>query len=307
VVLGGALATLGQSEEGARMLEEAARLDPRDPAAYRELGRLYWTQNRHSDAERVYRRAIAERPGDWLSYQFAGSYFALRQKLDEAERNYRKAIELTPDNHAPYQNLGAILLRAGRVREAEQMMRRGLSLNATSAAYSNLSTLYMYQGRYGDAVSPAENAVRLAQSDAPVEYRVWGNLGDAYWLAGEPREKSLQAWTEARNRAAELVSRTPKNALYLAHLAKFEAKLGSPADAARHIAAAVKLTPDDAAVRFQCGLALAVAGRLPEALAHIEAAVAKNFPVDEVRRSPELAPLRNQSRFQQLIQSQDRR
>jgi serine/threonine-protein kinase len=302
ILYGGSLATLGRGTEAAKALEEAARLDPRDPAVYRELGRLYWTLNRHSDAERVYRRAISERPGDWMSFQFAASYFASRQKFDEAERLYRKAIDLSPDNHAPYQNLGAVLLRTGRLREAEQVMRRAVGLKPTSAGYSNLAALYMYQGRYREAIPFAENAVRLAPSDYPAEYRIWGNLGDAYWLAGEPAGKSRKAWTEARDRTADLVSRAPANALHLAHLAKFEAKLQRPAEAERHAAAAVKLLPDDAAVRFQCSLALAVAGRLPDALAHLEAAVARNFPVDEIRRSPELAPLRNSQRFQQLVQ-----
>jgi serine/threonine-protein kinase len=307
IVLGGALAELGNPAGAAAALEEAARLDSRDPAVYRELGRLYWLQNRHGDAERVYRRALVERPGDWLSYQFAAQFYASRHRLDEAERLFRRAIELTPDNHAAYQNLGALLIRAGRLRQGEEMTKRALSLNPTSVSFSNLAALYMYEGRYREAVHPAEEAARLAPSDYPAEYRIWGNLGDAYWLAGEPPDKSNQAWTTARDLAAQLVTRTPDNALYRAHLAKYEAKLGRSAEALRLASAAAQLRPDDAAVRFQCGITLAVAGRHPDALAHVEAAIAKGYPIDEARRSPELAPMRNLPRFLQLVQPQPRR
>jgi tetratricopeptide (TPR) repeat protein len=231
---------------------------------------------------------------------YAAGFYQSRQRFDEAEKLYRKAIDLCPDNHSPYRNFGGVLFRMGRYRQAEQMMLKAQQLNPTSVGYANLAALYMVQRRYQEAVPAAKLAAEHATRDSPNEYRIWGNLGDAYWLAGLPQAQAVEAWTKAASLARAQLARTPSDMRVLATLAKYEAKLGQKADAVRDIQDAVRRDPASAAVRFQAAQTLALAGRPDDALNEIAKALELKFPVTELREAPELEPLRKLPRFQQL-------
>jgi tetratricopeptide (TPR) repeat protein/tRNA A-37 threonylcarbamoyl transferase component Bud32 len=307
IVLGGVLADMQRPAEAIRELETASRLDPQDAWTYRELGRLYNLQARFADAEQLYQRALALRPSDWMVAMYAASFYQTRQRTDESEKLYRKAISLSPDNYAPYRNLGGLLFRLGRYREAEQMMLKAQQLNPTSIGYSNLAALYMLQRRYTEAVPMAKLAAERAPRDSPNEYRIWGNLGDAYWLARMPQPQAVEAWTKAAALARAQLARTPADMRILATLAKFEAKIGQNADAIRDAGDAVRRDPANAAIRFQAALALALAGRHNEALDELAKALELKLPVSEIREAPELEPLRNLPRFKQLTSSSNTR
>ena len=300
VILGGVLAESRQQQEAVRELEAAIQLDPREPAAYRELARLYWSLARYRDAEQLYQKAIAARPGDWMTYSFAARFYVTWQHYQEAERYFRKAIELTPDNPDAYRNLGGLLAKLGREREAEAMMLKAQTLNPIATGYSNLATLYMVQGRYKDAVPMAEQAAALA-AQMPKAYLIWGNLGDAYWLARADPAKAREAWRKAAQIAQEEAARAPADTIILSYLAKYQAKLGDAPGALQRLEAARRQAPDNGAVRYQAGLAYALLGKNDPALRELAAALDRKFPVEEVQKAPELAPLREDPRYQQLI------
>jgi tetratricopeptide (TPR) repeat protein len=300
VILGGVLAESRQQQEAVRELEAAIQLDPREPAAYRELARLYWSLARYRDAEQLYQKAIAARPGDWMTYSFAARFYVTWQHYQEAERYFRKAIELTPDNPDAYRNLGGLLAKLGREREAEAMMLKAQTLNPIATGYSNLATLYMLQGRYKDAVPMAEQAAALA-AQMPKAYLIWGNLGDAYWLARADPAKAREAWRKAAQIAQEEAARAPADTIILSYLAKYQAKLGDAPGALQRLEAARRQAPDNGAVRYQAGLAYALLGKNDPALRELAAALDRKFPVEEVQKAPELAPLREDPRYQQLI------
>jgi eukaryotic-like serine/threonine-protein kinase len=236
-----------------------------------------------------------------MTYHFAASFYSGWQHYEEAERYWRKAIELTPDNPTAHRNLGALLFKLGRYREAEQVMLKAQSLNPTAAAYTNLAALYMIQRRYPDAVKAAERAAALATQQMPREYLIWGNLGDAYWLARADPGKAEEAWRKAAKIAREEGARVSNNALHLSYLAKFEAKLGDAPGAVQHAEEACRLGPNNGNVRYQAGLAYAVLGQTEPALRELAAALDQKFPVEEVQNAPELAALRKDPRYQQLI------
>jgi tetratricopeptide (TPR) repeat protein len=300
IVLGGVLADLQRTADAVQELEIAARLDPNDAWTYRELGRLYNQAGRYSDAEQAYQRALSLRPSDWMVATDAANFYQSRQRFDGAEKLYRKAISVCPDNYSPYRNFGGVLFRLGRYREAEQMMLKAQQLNPTSVGYSNLATLYMVQRRYQEAVPLAKLAAELAPRDSPNEYRIWGNLGDAYWLAGLSQGLAVEAWTKAAASARVQRARNPNDMRLLATFAKFEAKTGHNAEAIRDAQEAVRRDPASAAVRFQAALTLTLAGRRDDALNEIAKAVDLKFPLPEIREAPELEPLRKFPRFQQL-------
>ncbi len=302
VVLGGIQSDLGQYEDAIRELETARTLDPRDPAPYRELGLLYFRLGRNRDADDVYAKAIAQRPGDWLTYRYAASHYASTQRFDDAERSFRRVIDLTPDNHEGYRNLGAVLLKlGGRQREAEEMLLRAQSLNPTARALANLGYLYMQQRRYTEAVAVMEQAVALAPQQVPNDYIIWGNLGDAYWLARSSMDKAKESWRKAAEIVRRQITGTAGDGDALSYLAKFEAKAGESDGALRHVEAALAHSPQSATVRYQAGLVYALLGRHDRAVDELASAITLKYSTEEIQQAPELDSLRGDPRYVQLF------
>jgi serine/threonine-protein kinase len=295
------LAESGQQDEAVKELQTAVRLDPSDPAGYRELARVYQMQARPVDAERVFKQAIDARPGDWIACSDLASFYNSRQRYLESETQYRKVLELTPDNPYGYRNLAAVLIRLGKNREAEGMLRKALELRPLARTYSNLGALLMFQGRYADAVPAMEKAAEIGLRETPREYRIWGNLGDAYWLAKLPPEKAQIAWRRAVEIAELQLTGKPGDAELMSLLAKYHSKLGDRANALRRIADAVRLAPSNATVHYQSGLALALLGDRARALAELTAAAGLKYSIEEIRQAPELATLHESPDFQKLI------
>jgi serine/threonine-protein kinase len=295
------LAELGQQDKAVAELQTAVKLDPNDPAGYRELARVYQMQGRPEDAERVFKQAVGARPGDWMAYSNLAAFYNSRQRYQEAESEYRKVLELTPDNPYGYRNLGAVLIRLGKNSEAEKMLRQALALRPLARTYVNLGALLMFQGRYPDAVTAMEKAAEIGVREAPGEYRIWGNLGDAYWLAKLPPEKARGAWRRAVEIAEPQLTGKPGDAELLSLLAKYHAKLGDRAKASERIAAALSLAPSSAMVHYQAGLVFALLGDRTRALAELTVAVNLKYSIEEIRQAPELVPLHQTPEFQELI------
>jgi serine/threonine-protein kinase len=252
----------------------------------------------------VFKKAVAQRPGDWQTYRAAATYFAGVQQFDEAEKYSRKVIEIAPENSSGYMALGALLLKLGHQKEAEQMLLKAVDLNPTATGYANIAVVYMDQHRYADAVTVMEKAAALAEKTQPGEFRIWGNLGDAYWLAKAPPEKARAAWTRAADiTRAQAQATTPADPELLSYLAKFETKAGEPAPALEHVQEAVKEGAAVATVHYQAALAYALLGRVDSSLEEIAAALRLKYPVDEIQRAPELENVRGDRRYKSLFES----
>jgi len=304
--LGAILAEAVEPEAAARELEMALRLDPRDPAVCRELANLYRSQQRFGEAEQVLQKAIAARPGDWISYTDLGTFYFGQHRYDEAERAYRKVKELVPDNHLGYRNLGVTLVRLGRNREAETELRRSVALRPAAIGYSNLGALLMFDGRYQEAVEVMEKAAHLAPQETPNNFRLWGNLGDAHWLARNNLDQARTAWRRAAETAARQLTGTPADAELLSYLAKYQAKAGDEKAAAQQIQAALNYAPDNAMVRYQAGLIYALLGQKERALSELAAALDHGYSASEIQTAPELGMIRTDPNYQQLIQRRGR-
>ena len=304
VVLGGIFTDLGQNDDAIRELETALQRDPRDPAPYLELGRLYGRLGRHTEAEDLFAKAIAQRPGDWRTYRAAATYYTGVQQLAEAERYSRKVLDLAPDNSEGYMNLGALLLKLGQRKEAERMLLKAQDLNPTASGYSNLGYLYLAQHRFPEAVAVMEKSTAIAEQQQSGEFRIWGNLGDAYWLAHANPEKARQAWSRAATIVRDRLGAAPvQDPELLSYLAKFEAKAGDLGPASRHLDTALAQGKSSANTQYEAALAYAVLGRADDSLRALAAAIQLKYPIDEIQQAPELGTLRGDRRYSLLFPS----
>jgi tetratricopeptide (TPR) repeat protein len=165
-------------------------------------------------------------------------------------------------------------------------------LNPSSKTASNLAALYMYMERYKDAVALSEKAAEAAVRDAPTEYRIWGNLGDAYWLAGAAPDRAKSAYERAIKIAEGIRDDKDESADLSSILAEYYAKLGEKDLAVERIESALRTDPESGSVRFQAGLVYAVLKQNARAIKELQVALVRGIAPDSIQHAPELKGLR---------------
>jgi tetratricopeptide (TPR) repeat protein len=188
----------------------------------------------------------------------------------------------------------------GEWADAEHSLKEALTQRPGGSVYSNLGALYIYAGRYSDAVPMLEQAVSLGGSDEKHAYLIWGNLGDAYrWSAG--RETSAgAAYGKAIALGTSQLEVNPKDATLLSQIALYEAKVGELEQAQAGTRSALKLAPGDPAVLFTSALVLEMSGRRAASVQALRAALQAGYSLSFVEREPELLSLRKDPRYEEI-------
>ncbi|MFM7449958.1 MAG: tetratricopeptide repeat protein, partial [Leptolyngbyaceae cyanobacterium] len=76
------------------------------------------TSGRYVEAERIFRQAISQDPKNAAAYYNLGLALYYQKKLDEAVKAYNQAIALDPKFAAAYNNLGIALRAQNKLDEA---------------------------------------------------------------------------------------------------------------------------------------------------------------------------------------------
>jgi tetratricopeptide (TPR) repeat protein len=160
-------------------------------------------------------------------------------------------------------------------------------------AYSNVATSAFYLGRFEEAAAMYRRALELA----PEDYRMWGNLGDAYaHLAGRSADSDA-AHRKATTLGEQRLRINPADADAMADLAPWYASLGQR-DRARQLAGeALRRDPGNTYVHYNAALVALRLGDPETALAELERAVELGYPRRLLPSDPGLLPLRAHRRF----------
>lgn len=111
--------------------EEASRLMPADPEAYRARGVAYLANGNAAEAAKEYARAASLRPQHYLLWLDLGR---ARDQADDTEgaiAALREAVRLAPFFAQPRWQLANVLFRAGRYEEAFPELRRAIAGDST--------------------------------------------------------------------------------------------------------------------------------------------------------------------------------
>jgi len=279
--------------------EELQRLLARDPArddARRLLGEILLAQGRAPEALIEMRGAVAQRPDFWRNQASLGQAYLRAGRYAEAAAAFQRATELQPDNSRPFQLLGTAYSMIGDDDHAVANYRRAIEIAPDSRAYSGLGTTYYRQGRFAEAVQPFEEAERLDPS-SPIKYR---NLGDVYARLGR-KEAAREAYGRALERSESLLRVSPGDARTIGLAALLEAKLGRHEVAARRVAEAVGLSPEDGEVLYRKSIVAALGGRTGESLASLRDALAHGYSAVDAGRDDDFGALRDNPAFQRLV------
>jgi len=283
----------GAAEQAVADFERALALDPASGDAYRGLGRAFEEAGRTADAERTYRKAIELRPDSWTNHTQLGVLTWRQGRYAEAEAAFRRAIELAPDNARAHSNLGALLHVVGRDDEATAELERAMAIRPSYAAASNLATIQFYRGRYAEAARAFEAARDIDARD----YRLWRNLGGAYYWAPSERDKATDAFRRAVELGEEARSVNPRDADVLVRLADCYAMIGEEPSARRLVRDALATAPDDVEVLQVAAGVHEQLGQRDEALRLVKRALERGYPAASLERDPTFAALVRDPRY----------
>jgi serine/threonine-protein kinase len=302
VMLGAIYRRTNHLEDAVREYNRALALDPSSADAYTRLANITAATGKQAEAEALHKKAISVRPGDWAPYYALGAFYWARGRYSEAQEFSQRALELAPDNTQVLNNLGAVYVRRYRLGDAVKTLKRSLEIRPSVSAYSNLGYVYYLQGNFTEALPLWEKSVELSPRDP----RVLGNLADVYRLTGNA-EKAQQSYQKAIQLAERALSNDPLSGSgpgirMRASLAKFYAYSGNKAKALSEIERALAQGPEEVEVLFASVEVLEAVGERDRALEALGKALRAGFPAEEVARNPDLARLRDDPHYKQMLE-----
>jgi tetratricopeptide (TPR) repeat protein len=133
---GNALYNQGQYKEAAAMYEQALPLakEKNIPVVLARLADSYSRAKEYDQAIATYQKALQTSPDDAALHNNLGSVYATSGKLTEAQAQFEKAAQLDPTNAGRYYfNIGAIMYNSGKMDDALTAFEKVISLDPKNA------------------------------------------------------------------------------------------------------------------------------------------------------------------------------
>jgi tetratricopeptide (TPR) repeat protein len=215
------------------------RLDPERAEVWDGLGSVAHHTDRHTEAERLFRRAAELRPENANYHDHLGVALRALGRFDEAVAQYEKALEIQPERASTLNNLGNALLEAGQAESAAEMLRRAVALAPGSASFHlNLARALVRCQRLGEAIEQLE-LVRGSTTDPQIEIE----RGHVLTM--------IERWEEAIAAYRRAEAAGVRNVAMYHNLATLLQYLGRSEEAAEAYRAALSIRPDFALSRRQ--------------------------------------------------------
>jgi eukaryotic-like serine/threonine-protein kinase len=295
-ILGEVLLESGETTPAKAELERALALDPLNSAAYISLANLNAKSNPRRAGE-LYRKAIELAPGDWVPLAKYGLFQYRSARYQEAATVWEQAIRIAPGNVSMLKNIAAAYHMLNDEEKSASALQQALDIEPSAGIWNNLGTVRFFQGRYADSVPAFEKATQMD----PGNYLNWGNLGDGYrWAAGQ-RDKAPSAYREAIRLLRVSIGRDPQDGESRGRLALYLAKSGEEKPALEELDRLNALKNPGPSGSFKKALTYEVLARRDSALRALEDAIRAGYSLREIESEPELASLRSDVRFHQLL------
>jgi len=178
-------------QEALLNLQEAIKLNPKDPRFYDAMGQIYFSDESFGKSEDAYKKAIEVDPAYTDARHNLGVLYNYLGRYDDAVQQFDSVLkdELYRNRANTLNAMGWAYYKKGDYEKAEDAFMRTIKHDRMYLyAYDNLGKVYIDQKRYEEAVSILEQVLKL-KSDYP-EARL--DLGIAYLKL----DKSGEAKTE---------------------------------------------------------------------------------------------------------------
>jgi len=198
VELGNAWARFGDNQKARATFEEATRLQPDNPAAWANLGVMYFNQNLWSECIPQFQKAIELDPKP-LYYSNVGVAEFYTGRYGEAAAMFRKAIEKNPNDASFHLNLADALRwseeKAEAPAEYDQAIAaafKALGVNPADAGVMGIVAIaYAKKGDGSNALRYIRQARQIKREDNELLYKeavihtLAGRMDDALKSLGE--------------------------------------------------------------------------------------------------------------------------
>ncbi|HLG95036.1 MAG TPA: tetratricopeptide repeat protein [Bryobacteraceae bacterium] len=296
--LGSIYTATGRTAEAVAELQRALQLAPNSDESLRRLGTAYLNANQPQEAIAAYTKATEVNPYLWTNFNQLGvGYFRLGQN-DRALQEFKRVSELAPDRSEGWANTGAVYYQQGKWNECIPMFQKAIQLQPNATSFYNLGTTYLYLGRYTEAAQAFAQAVSMVENNA--RFRI--NLADAYRWSGQ-QAKAAATYEEAITLAYKSIQVNPQNSEALGYLAICYAKKGDARQAASFIARARAINRESNELMYEEAIVHALAGQTKAALASLQEALQKGYPLKQAEGDPELKQIRELPEFGQVTAS----
>ncbi len=252
------------------MFERATEIDPRFAGAWAGLAtahiHLHGCDNEpHLEkARHASARALELDPSSAEAHVAAGQGFSMEQRYGEAAMEFERAIELDPTLFDARYYYGRACFKGGELEKSLHLFEQAQKLRSDD--YESVYLIGLVLMQLGRA-----NEARDAQQDA-------------------------------LKRVTKYIDLNPDEARPYILAAGALARLGQRERAKQWIDRAQSLAPDDDAILYNAGCALAILGEQDEALDALERAIDAGLAGgDWVPQDPDWESLRDQTRFKELV------
>ena len=264
-------------QEAVRLLRKVIKLAPPHAGAHNLLGATLRATGHHDEALRSFKRALTHKPDFFEAYVNAAQSLIDRGESAEAVAIHERAVAANPGRAEPLINRGLMLNSIGRSEDAVASFDRALQHSPDSfEAWFNRGNACASMKRHEDAVASFE-----AASAIKPEFAIpFVNRGNSLLRLGR-REDALASYEKAAALQSDLAAAHFGRAMTLEELGRFEA--ATEAFDLMLAMPAVRADPRfTARLRARRSAALAELGRLEEARADADAALAQASDDDEV-------------------------
>ena len=262
--LGVVLARMGQYREAIAAYEAALRLAPQLTPIRLNLGIAHYRAGEFARAVEVFEGLLVEAPDALQARQLLGLSLVELGRDAEAVARLEPTLGPAPEDAAVLYGLGLAYLRLRRPEVRDVIDRLAAFPAGAGAARLLRGQALLAAFEFEKAIDELRAAERL-QPDLP---RLQYSLGLCYFKLGRRPEALAAFESELRRRPQDFTS--------LYYLANLEEAAGNQAAAERHLAAALKLAPDLPEANALQGKLLFKQGKAAEAVAPLEAAVARD-------------------------------
>ncbi len=284
-------------DEALTLLDSVIEDDPLNAAAHLGKAIVLDDLDRTDQAVAAFQEAIRLDPDGWEARLLLGTLHFDHGDYERARGLYADVVRLHPDGVIGYQNLGAAYQALGKFPEAAREYQRALQIEPNAAIFSNLGTAYYYQGAFTEAASAYHKALQLG----PGSYVRWANLGDALRQVPGRRNDALAAYGRAAELLREKIEAEPEDVGLRSRAALYLAKAGRGPEAIAEMRSVERQGIDRPADLYRGALTYELAGDRDAALRLLESALEAGFSRDIVNKEADLAPLREDLRFHQIL------
>lgn len=152
----------GKNDKAIEAYEESVRINPNQVEIHLELGKLHASQGQIDKSIHAYKRVTELEPNFFLAHGNLAELYALAGVYDEAIVSAKKAIELQPNLWLAHYTLGSIYLDKEQSEDAIKSFEKAIELNPNSPLpYNNLGIAYTELKKYDEAVSVFKQAIQV--------------------------------------------------------------------------------------------------------------------------------------------------